>query len=365
MKTSIIVLSLLLAVPATALELVREWFGNDPVGNEQGWVKGVLDAVNLKSRVYAQGVTIERSFYYRGNADDLNDTLKKYAAIKTREHRLILLPGNGKAQSPSAWAGRDGVWHRDEISFNWQLDVGDERFADRYGETAALMTVYVNGRKPHAPQDEKAIANSLRELDDTDFKKREKAKQELEQLGYDAKPFLRQALKGPIGLEIRRCIESLLGKVPDINVTELNVPNGIEIVTMDDLLAAYWQELKGQYSSMPHGSNESVNGLSRFALYDDKVVPYFTEMLQKRPSAFDRQSAAYHLGSLGVLAKSAIPMLKKGLADPDPHTRECFQTALTQIEEAKDQPGLAERRRRELAIAKEIAEFKKASGTKK
>src|SRR5262249_32730287 len=64
-------------------------------------VEGV---VNLKSRVYStrsvggQVQAVDENFYYQGDARDLTEALRKLAAIKADERRLILLPGRGKVK---------------------------------------------------------------------------------------------------------------------------------------------------------------------------------------------------------------------------------------------------------------------------
>jgi hypothetical protein len=56
--------------------------------------------------------------------------------------------------------------------------------------------------------------------------------------------------------------------------------------------------------------------------------------------------------------------LKKGLEDPDATIRSACQKALEQIASAKDTPQQEQRMRRDLAIAKEINEFKAGGGSK-
>src|SRR6516162_10429648 len=101
MKTvaGVIVVGLLLALPATALALATETFGNAPAVKQPDWAEGVLDVVNLKSRVYSQWVNGNENFFYRGDAQALNEALRKYAAVKADVRQLILLPGSGKTMT--------------------------------------------------------------------------------------------------------------------------------------------------------------------------------------------------------------------------------------------------------------------------
>src|SRR5947209_17359605 len=82
--------TLFLALPATAFALGEERFGNAPAVKQPDWASGVLDVVNLDSRVYSQWVNGNENFFYRGNARALNEALRKYAAVKDDVRRLIL-----------------------------------------------------------------------------------------------------------------------------------------------------------------------------------------------------------------------------------------------------------------------------------
>src|SRR6516225_6734178 len=103
----------LLAIHATALALLQVTHGNAPMAKQPEWAEGVLDVVNLESRVCAVWVNGNETFYYRGDAGALNEALRKYAAVKADERRLVLLPGQKQAQS----------FDKKVIEFNWQLHV--------------------------------------------------------------------------------------------------------------------------------------------------------------------------------------------------------------------------------------------------
>jgi hypothetical protein len=343
---SLSIATLVLALPSTVCALGMESFGNAPAANQPEWAKGVLDVVNLESRVYSVWVNGNENFFYRGNAQALNEALKKYSAVQTDVRRLILLPGTGKTQT----------FERMPIPFDWQFHVPSGIYKAVFKDAQVEMTVYLNGLKPRPVQDPKQVATWLRDLGDDAFPTRNKAQQELEKLGNDAKPYLRAALKGQPSLEARLRIETLLGKLRDLDLSDLEIPKGIEIVTVDDLLGEYWKGLKSPDSDV---CGRAVHGLSRFASYDDKIVPALIAMLEKDKHEYVRRVAASCLCNLDVPAKTAIPMLKEGLNDPDANIRHMFQTALERIEAAQEPPGLAERARRERGIGKEINEFKK------
>jgi hypothetical protein len=93
--------AMLLAIPATALALSFESFENAPLGKRADWAEGVLGVVNLDSRVYSllEGLAETPTFFYQGDVRALNDAIRKFAAVKAEERRLVLLPGRGKTHS--------------------------------------------------------------------------------------------------------------------------------------------------------------------------------------------------------------------------------------------------------------------------
>src|SRR5258705_506701 len=139
MKKSIrtAVVLLVLALPATVLALAMETFGNAPVGKQPDWAEGVVDVVNLKSRVYSYWVNGNENFFYRGNAEALNAALRQCAAVKSDVRQVILLPGAGKTHS----------FERKPIDFNWQLHVPSGIYKAMSRRQHAVMTVYISGLK--------------------------------------------------------------------------------------------------------------------------------------------------------------------------------------------------------------------------
>src|SRR5262249_1056175 len=135
------------ALPATVLALATEKFGNAPMVKQPDWAEGVVDVVNLQSRVYTRWVNGNESFYYRGNAQALNEALRKYAAGKDEVRQLILLPGTGKTQ---AFGGK-------AVSFDWEFHVPSGIYKAASKRKHAVMTVYVNATKPRPPKDRKLI----------------------------------------------------------------------------------------------------------------------------------------------------------------------------------------------------------------
>jgi hypothetical protein len=313
------------------------------------WAEGVVDVVNLKTRVYAHLADSQQTFFYRGGAADVNEALRKFAAVRADVRQLILLPGSGKTQS---FAGQP-------IPFDWKLQVPGGR-RHPAGRKHAVMTVYLNGTKPR-PLDPKPVEKWLQDLNSDLFKTRDQASRGLQKLGNDAKPFLRAALKPESPLEARRRIEALLDKLRDLDVTDLEIPKGVTVISLNDQLAAGLQALKDANANV---RSWAAWDLSSLAPYSERVVPALADLLKGDQDEHVRQVAAVCLGSAAVQAKSAVAVLKKGLEDPNANVRSACQKALEQIDSAKATPEQKERMRRELAIAKEINEFKAGGDSK-
>jgi hypothetical protein len=340
-----------LAMPAPVRALGMETFGNAPAVQQADWAEGILAVVNLKSRVYSRWVNGNESFFYRGDAGALNEALKKYAAVKDDVRRLILLPGSGETRS----------FARKPVAFDWELHVPSGIYKAMTKRSHAVLTVHVSTRKQRGPVDRKGIEKWLAELDHDSFERREKATGELRKLGRQTRPFLRQALKGRLDLEARRRIEGLLKEQRGFDVGDLEIPKGLEVISVDDLLAVGLQQLK---DANPTVCSLAIQELSGLAPYSDKVVPALVKMLEKGKNDHVRRVAAACLAGVGVKARSAVGALKEGLKDPDAGIRAAFQDAIKQIESAKDRPGQAEEVKNKLAILQDINELKKAAGGK-
>lgn len=285
---------LLLALPVTVLALGTESFGNAPVANQPDWAVGVVDVANSKARVYSQWVNGNENFFFRGNAQALNEAIAKFVAVKDKVRELVLLPGTGETHT----------FDRKPIAFDWQLHVPSGIYKAVAKKDHAVLTVYINGTKPREVANRKVVENWLRDLDDPAFTVREKAMQELEKQGNDAKPLLRAALKAQPGLETRRRMEKLLEKLRSFDVTDLEIPSGITVIGVERLLAIH---LKGLNDPDPHVASQSIYELSRLILFNDDVMPSLTDMLKKDKNEYLRRVTASCLARVGVLAKPALP----------------------------------------------------------
>src|SRR5207244_1744831 len=110
-------------------------------------------------------------------------------------------------------------------------------------------------------------------LDDDSFSTREAGSRELENLGTVAKPLLRLTLKGCPAPEVRRRINALLAKWKGFDMDDLEVPDGMRVITPSDLLEVY---LKVLLEADPAKCADAMSGLVELAPYSDKVIPALT-----------------------------------------------------------------------------------------
>jgi hypothetical protein len=348
MKVVAIAAAALLTLPATALALSFESFGNAPVGKQPGWAEGVLDVVNLKSRVYSfWGGAGNFNFYYQGDARALNEAIRKFAAVKADERRLVLLPGRGKTHS----------FDRRAIDFDWQLHAPSGRYQAVTKSKHAVLTAHINATTPRGPLDRKKAERWVRELDDDSFATREAASWELERLGAAAKPLLREVLRGRPSPEVRRRIGALLAKLQGCDAGDLEIPPGVTVLTASDLLEVHLKDLS---DADPLRCGIALSGLAELAPYSDKVVPVLAARLRKGKSEYVRRVAAHCLGRVGAGARTALPALRAGLGDPDPNVRAACRSAVEQIEKVRDEPGWAAELKKRRAILKDLDEWQKA-----
>jgi hypothetical protein len=344
-----------LTIPARAfaLSFIEETFGNDPVLKQPDWAEGILDVVNLKSRVYRIKNTgglanfVDEHFFYKGDAGALAEALRKFAAVKADERQLVLLPGPGKVPYNMGKA----------VEFDWQFHLRNGPYREWSGNKHAVLTVYLTAVRPEGRPHRTRVERLIGELGNDSFEKRQDAEQQLQALERDAKPFLRDALKVRTELEVRKRIERLLKRLPGLDVGDLEIPPGMTAVTAGDLLA---EHLEGLSDTDLTRCNRAGYNLTQLARYHPRVVPALADLLAKDRSEYIRRVVASCLGSIGARAKTALPSLRMGLADPDPNVRTDFQTAIDQIEKARDEPESAEVVKKRMAILKNLDELGKA-----
>ena len=97
MRRQVLAIALFLALSPISLQvwaLATEHFGINhyPEGAFSEW-KGVVPVINHSSGVYHTWVNGNEHFYFRGDTNALNDSLKKFAAIWADIREVIIQPG--------------------------------------------------------------------------------------------------------------------------------------------------------------------------------------------------------------------------------------------------------------------------------
>ncbi|MBC7785802.1 MAG: HEAT repeat domain-containing protein [Burkholderiales bacterium] len=136
-----VVVLLLSSKPALAMG--EEHFGNAPLSamNYKDW-PGAAALINDPSRVYHIWVNGNEHFYYKSDTATLNEALKKFAAIETAKHEVLLRPGPGSAGS------FDG---KKQTAFDWSLHIvggiagsmSKLDKGDNVWNASPMLTVYV------------------------------------------------------------------------------------------------------------------------------------------------------------------------------------------------------------------------------
>ena len=351
MKTYFI-MACFFALPGMVLAFGTETVGNAPVTAQSEWAVGVIQVVNLKTRVYSYWVNGNEHFFYRGKVDGLNEALDKYAGIKQEVLEVFVLPGVGKSQN----------FKGEAVLFDWQFHVPSGIYRAMSKKTDVTLTIYINQPRAKPPSDRKQIDAWIEELDHEDFTTREKASKELEKLGNNLKPIYREALKsGQQKAEGQKRIESLLAKLKGIDLDDLVIPKGIKLIDAEDLVTTH---LKGIEDSNNLKRSLEVQDLGRLAEYSDKVVPAMAEVLKKDKDAHVRRCAAGSLSQMGSKSQPALEVLKECLKDPDAYLQDACQRAIDGINKDKEKAVDEAEQKLLQTLLKDINDFKKEKKSK-
>jgi hypothetical protein len=114
----------------------------------------------------------------------------------------------------------------------WEA-LGGEDAAAAYEALWGLVSApgaaeFLAGRLAPAALDRKRVDRLVKELDDDDFKVREKATEELKRMGEAAEPLLRKALEGGPSAEVRWRVQHLLGLLGPAGPGRLRALRGLE-----------------------------------------------------------------------------------------------------------------------------------------
>ncbi len=333
-----------LTVPSQAFAIRDVILGNQPVGPGFG-CKEAVAALNVEERVYLSvgGLVEDVDAYFKGGPKALNNALRRFAAIPANSREIILLPVPARP-----------LVHKVPIPYDWRLDLSAPRGQPHGGPgyDRVTLTVYIAEPLPPAPADPKAVRRWIADLGSDDFKTRERAAKELTAIGPPAARLLREGLKKRPSAEAQERIEKLLaGMSREIRPDVLELPAGVTVVSLDDLLD------RALNREDPSARSNAVWALVREGATADVFVPVLQKMLKAETDQGPLSAAAWAAGWLGAGGRPLLPALRKLAMSKDKAVVSTVAQSIDQIERAKPQPVPEADAKKRATIRKEIKEL--------
>ena len=108
--------------------------------------------------------------------------------------------------------------------------------------------------RPVIPPDADRVARLLKQLDDNEFAVRQKASQELEQLGEMAQPALQKTLASQPSAEVQRRVEALLNKLTRTMLTPERLRIQRAVMVLEQIGTAEAREVLDKLSKGAEGA---------------------------------------------------------------------------------------------------------------
>ena len=149
MRRSLLALTAILLAcamtPSRSLALGTEEFGDTELSaaNYTDW-PGLFELASDKTRVYSNWVNGHETFYFKGNTDQLNEALKKFAAIKIDKHEVLIRPGPGKAHSFNSERILDCNWNV-EVYGGISKHVALKEKGTSFWSVDPVLTIWIGG----------------------------------------------------------------------------------------------------------------------------------------------------------------------------------------------------------------------------
>jgi hypothetical protein len=343
-----LVASLCSASPAFALRHIK--IGNEPIGPQSGLDKEVLAAFNMPERVILSEGGLGGSYdvFFRGGPKAINESLRRFAAIRASKHEVTLMP----------FGARPFNFGKESYPYDWTIHIAGDRF-ERPGKEPELVTmaIYIPNVGPPAAADPAAARKWIADLGNDNFKVRERAARELAALGPSAAGLFREAIKGNLSPEAHDRLERLLAEVSkEIRVDTLELPAGVTAVGPDDLLMRARKMLADKAGGI------RGNGAIRLAACPvpaEEVLPELEKIL-KSESEWESHAAygaVWGASRLGAAAKPLLPALRAAAGAKDKDFANACRQVIEQIEKAKDDPVPEAEAKKRAVIRKEIREL--------
>ena len=131
--------------PARSFALGTEEFGDTELAaaNYTEW-PGLFELASDKTRIYSNWVNGHESFYFKGNTDQLNEALKKFAAIKIARHEVLIRPGPGKAHSFNSERILDCNWNVEVYGGISKYTVNQDK-GTNFWSADPVLTIWIGG----------------------------------------------------------------------------------------------------------------------------------------------------------------------------------------------------------------------------
>jgi hypothetical protein len=340
-----------LILPGPAFALREVIVGNQPL--PPGFVadKELLAALNVEERVFLSQNSMGGSLdvYFKGGPKALNAAFRQLAAIAAQKREVIVRPGPAKSMD----------FAKKVIAYDWVLEVTGLDTGARRGRQAGLavtLTVYVPEPLPPPVPDPARARAWIADLGSDDFKTRERAARELTDLGPAVAPVLRDALAGRLSPEARDRVGKIRADLSrEIRPDVLEVPDGVTVVSLDDLLARH---RKAMADKDPATRGHGVGYLALTGVPAEDVLPDVEKMLKTETHPSALAGAAWAAGHLGAAARPLLPLLGEAAKSADKGVASTAKQSIEVIEKAKPQPAVPEAEAKKRAtIRKEIREF--------
>jgi hypothetical protein len=342
--------------PSAVHALRTESLGNSPIGAGWGFDNTVLELINTEARVYWYEVNGNPFFYFKGTPRDLNNALRRFAALSAEKKEIILLPGPGEWQT----------FDHKPVAFDWSVHVpmglkfdGDSEVAD----TRATLTIHISARRPPALADPAKARRWIADLGSDDFKTREVAAKELAALGPPVAELLRDSLKGAASAEAGDRLERVLATVSvGLSLDVLNLPDDIPIIDLETLLARCRKALSDESH---HARGVAASALSHRSATAEEVLPDLERVLKNEKHEYPLRCAAGSASRLGAVGKPLLPALRAAMKTDDMAVKAAMEYAIDAIEKAKEVKVADAEAKSRAEIRKEIREFVEARAVKK
>ncbi|WP_020473907.1 hypothetical protein [Zavarzinella formosa] len=356
MRRILSLLPLILA-PSLACGLATEQLGNGPLNQSFGLADDLLAIANMDSRVYWYEVNANPTFFFKGDAKELNKAIAKFTAMKHDKKEIILLAGTGETQT---------LLRDKKIAYDWIVHVphgfhfgGDSEVAD----TRATLTIRIPGVRAKTPEKPEQLTKWITELNSDDFKTRAGAETGIEALGTAAIPAILKALNDKPAAEARDRLERLRDRAGQtVSLDLLEIPTDTLVIGSDTLLARARKEMSNK---APDVRGYAVSSLPTEHMKIEDVVKEYEQILKTEKNEYPLRCALGGVSRLGVAAKPLIPLLREVMKTDDKNVKSSCQYAIDEIEKEKEAKEIPADTKTITTIRTEIGELVAARKTTK